>query len=176
MMNAWRCAGVYADLRDCRGMSEVAAVALGSNIASAFGQPEQNLLAAIVHVGALGRIVAVSTFQTTAPVGFTAQPDFVNAALLLETELDPVELMRALLEIERTMGRDRSSAVAKGPRVIDLDLLLMGEAVSSTAELTLPHPAMVERRFVLEPLAEIAPEMRHPVLHCSVAELLARLC
>ena len=84
------------------------------------------------------------------------QPRFLNGAMLLETELEPLELMRALLEIERAMGRER--VVAKGPRVIDLDLLLYGDCVMETAELTLPHPAMQERRFVLEPLAEIAPD------------------
>ena len=99
----------------------------------------------------------------------------LNAALLLETELEPLELMRALLAIERAMGRDRATAIAKGPRLIDLDLLLMDDVVVKSAELTLPHPAMWGRRFVLEPLAEIAPAMVDPLSGRSVSEMLARI-
>jgi 2-amino-4-hydroxy-6-hydroxymethyldihydropteridine diphosphokinase len=118
---------------------------------------------------------AVSSFYDTAPVGMTEQPRFLNAAMLLETELGPVELMRALMGIERAMGRERSRVEAKGPRVIDLDLLLMGDVVIASEELTLPHPAMAERRFVLEPLAEIAGEMVEPVSGKTVGEMLAGL-
>ena len=156
-------------------MNHTAAIALGSNLASPFGAPEKNVRAAIERVGAVGEVESVSSFYTTAPVGFTEQPDFVNAALLLATALSPAELMRSLLEIERAMGRDRTHAVSKGPRIIDLDLLLMDDLVITTPELTLPHPAMAERCFVLEPLAEIAPAMVHPILRCTVAQLLARL-
>jgi 2-amino-4-hydroxy-6-hydroxymethyldihydropteridine diphosphokinase len=93
--------------------------------------------------------------------------------VVLGTALDPAELMRGLLEIEQSMGRER--VVAKGPRVIDLDLLLYGDRVMNTAELTLPHPEMQERRFVLEPLKEIAAKWVHPVLGLTVAEMLERL-
>ncbi len=127
---------------------------------------------AIERVGALGRVVAVSTFYDTAPVGYLDQPRFLNAALLLETELGPLQLLESLLAIERTMGRDRAATVAKGPRVIDLDVLLFGDVVMATPVLTLPHPAMRERRFVLEPLAEIAPGMIDPVTGRTMAELL----
>ncbi len=127
---------------------------------------------AIERVGALGRVVAVSTFYDTAPVGYLDQPRFLNAALLLETELGPLQLLESLLAIERTMGRDRAATVAKGPRVIDLDVLLFGDVVMATPVLTLPHPAMRERRFVLEPLAEIAPAMIDPVTGRTMAELL----
>ncbi len=156
-------------------MRRVAAIALGSNLASEYGGPEQNLREAIKRVGELGEVRAVSSWYDTAPVGFTEQPRFLNGALLLETELAPEALMRALLGIERAMGRDRAAAPAKGPRVIDLDLLLMGDLVISSAELTLPHPAMAERRFVLEPLAEIAAEMVDPVSGRTVLAMLERL-
>lgn len=154
---------------------QLAAIALGSNLASAIGGREANLRAAIERLRALGEVRAVSSFYDTAPVGYLDQPRFLNGAVLLETELGPEELMRALLAVERAMGRDRAGAVAKGPRVIDLDLLLYGDKVMDTAELTLPHPAMAEREFVLRPLAEIAPEMRHPVLGLTVREMLGRL-
>jgi len=95
--------------------------------------------------------------------------------LLLETELEPLDLMRALLAIERAMGRDRATAVVKGPRILDLDLLLMEDVVLATPELTLPHPAMAERRFVLEPLAEIGPAMVDPLSGHTVAQMLATL-
>ena len=153
--------------------SRVAAIALGSNLASAFGDRAANLREAVRRVEGLGRVRTVSAFHDTEPVGYIDQPNFLNAALLLETELEPVELMRALLAVERAMGRDRAAAVAKGPRVIDLDLLLMGDVVCATEELTLPHPAMAERRFVLRPLAEIAPGMVDPLSGRTVAELLA---
>jgi 2-amino-4-hydroxy-6-hydroxymethyldihydropteridine diphosphokinase len=157
-------------------VKELAAIALGSNLESRFGGPEANLREAVERLRSLGEVVAVSRFYETEPVGYVDQPRFTNGALLLKTELEPLELMRRLLEVERGMGRERAgAAVAKGPRVIDLDLLLYGQVVMATAELSLPHPEMHERRFVLEPLAEIAPEMVHPVLGLKVREMLARL-
>jgi 2-amino-4-hydroxy-6-hydroxymethyldihydropteridine diphosphokinase len=151
----------------------LAAVALGSNLDSKFGDREANLREAVRRIGALGEVRAVSSFYDTEPVGYREQPRFLNGALVLETELGPVELMRGLLGVEKAMGRDRAGSVVKGPRVIDLDLLLYGDRVMSSEELVLPHPAMGERRFVLEPLAEIAPEWVHPVAGKTVREMLA---
>jgi 2-amino-4-hydroxy-6-hydroxymethyldihydropteridine diphosphokinase len=161
---------------------EVAAIALGSNLASNLasglasgwgGGREGNLREAIRQVGLLGSVKAISSFYDTAPVGVVDQPRFLNGAMLLSTSRGPLELMRGLLKVERAMGRERT--VPKGPRVIDLDLLLYGMAVVEMDELVLPHPAMQERRFVLEPLSEIAPGMVHPVLGLTVGEMLGRL-
>ena len=156
-------------------MSGLAAIALGSNLNSEFGDRAANLEEAVQRIGGLGEVRAVSSFFDTEPVGFLEQPRFLNGALVLETELEPVELMRELLGVERAMGREREGAIAKGPRVIDLDLLLYGDVVMLTEELTLPHPEMQARRFVLEPLAEIAPEWVHPALGVTVGTMLERL-
>ena len=156
-------------------MSGVAAIALGSNLDSRFGDREANLREAVRRIGLLSEVRAVSSFYDTEPVGYVEQPRFLNGAILLETELGPQELMRELLAVERAMGRERAGAVAKGPRVIDLDLLLYGDWVLWAEDLILPHPTMAERRFVLEPLAEIAPEWMHPVLGVTVREMLGGL-
>jgi 2-amino-4-hydroxy-6-hydroxymethyldihydropteridine diphosphokinase len=146
-------------------------IALGSNL----GDREETLASATEFLGRLGRVEARSSLYETEPVGFHDQPPFLNAVLALETKLDPVALLHALLAIERELGRDRSHGVLSGPRTVDLDLLLMGETVMVGEELTLPHPALVRRRFVLAPLAEIAPELRHPQRHQTMAALLALL-
>jgi 2-amino-4-hydroxy-6-hydroxymethyldihydropteridine diphosphokinase len=153
----------------------LAAIALGSNLESRCGDREANLREAVERVRGLGVVKAVSSMYDTEPVGYRDQPRFLNAALLLETELGPLELLRGLLGVEHSMGRDRSAVMEKGPRVIDLDLLLYGQVVMATAELSLPHPEMQERRFVLEPLAEFAPGLVHPVLGLTVGEMLGRV-
>jgi 2-amino-4-hydroxy-6-hydroxymethyldihydropteridine diphosphokinase len=146
-------------------------IALGSNL----GDREETLAAATDRLERLGRVEACSSLYETEPVGFQDQPAFLNAVVALETEFEPLPLLHALLAIERELGRDRSRGVLNGPRTVDLDLLLMGDSVIVGEELTLPHPALVRRRFVLAPLAEIAPQLRHPHYNQTMAELLAQL-
>ena len=153
----------------------IAAIALGSNLDSPWGQPADAIAEAVRRLAALGTVTTLSTLRSTAPEGYLDQPTFLNGALLLDTQLAPLPLLRALLTIERDMGRTREGAIAKGPRLIDLDLLLYDGNVLSTTTLTLPHPAMHTRAFVLEPLAEIAPSMLHPVFNQTIAELLNNL-
>jgi len=145
----------------------IAAIALGTNL----GDRPANLHLALHHLATLGALTAISTFHDTAPVGYLDQPHFLNAAALLETTLPPEALLQSLLAIEKEMGRDRTTAPPKGPRLIDLDLLLYGNEVLQTPALTLPHPAMQDRTFVLTPLAEIAPNLVHPTLHRTIADL-----
>ena len=149
----------------------IAYIALGSNL----GDREQTLAVARDRLGSLGLVKACSSLYETEPVGFHDQPAFLNAVLALETKLEPLPLLHALLAIERELGRDRTQRVPNGPRTLDLDLLLMGDTVIVRDELTLPHPGLVRRRFVLAPLAEIAPQLRHPQRNQTMAELLALL-
>lgn len=149
----------------------LAAIALGSNL----GDRETTLARAAESLAALGRVTAVSPWLQTAPVGYADQPDFLNGAVLLETQLPPTELLHHLLQIELKHGRDRSHGIVKGPRTLDLDLLLYDDVVMATPELTLPHPEMHTRHFVLEPLAAIAPEWMHPILQQSIQQLLQKL-
>ena len=153
----------------------IAAVALGSNLHSRWGDPAAALEEAVRRLGALGTVLKRSTLRSTAPEGYLDQPRFLNGALLLDTQLAPMPLMRALLAIERDMGRIREGVAAKGPRVIDLDLLLYDGNVLSSSRLSLPHPAMHTRLFVLEPMAEIAPAMQHPVFGKTMQALLDEL-
>lgn len=141
-------------------------LSLGSNVGDRAG----NLKTAINQLEALGRVTAISSFYETEPVEFTAQPWFVNCAVGLETDATPQELLAGILAIEKKMGRQRDGQ-QKGPRILDIDIILFGDVVMATAGLTIPHPAMHLRRFVLEPLAEIAPEAYHPVLKRTVREL-----
>jgi 2-amino-4-hydroxy-6-hydroxymethyldihydropteridine diphosphokinase len=117
-----------------------------------------------------GNIVHSSAIYETAAWGLTDQPSFYNQALAVQTELAPEELMRQLLRIEEKMGRKRT--LKMGPRIIDLDILLIDELVIATGLLTLPHPALPDRKFALLPLNEIAPALVHPVLHKTIQQLL----
>ncbi len=141
---------------------------LGSNL----GDRENNLQTALARLRALGVVRAVSRIYETSPVGLIAQPDFLNAAAILETSLDPQALLDAMLDVERSLGRDRRHAVPKGPRTLDLDLLDYDGQLLKTPRLTLPHPELASRAFVLAPLVEIAPDWRHPVTRQTAVELL----
>jgi 2-amino-4-hydroxy-6-hydroxymethyldihydropteridine diphosphokinase len=147
-------------------------VGLGSNL----GDREQTLRGA---VGALAEhprieVVAVSSLIDTEPVGYTAQPRFLNGVAALETELSARELLELLLEVERRFGRSRENVPLQGPRTLDLDLLVYGTAEIEEPGLRVPHPRLHERGFVLEPLAEVAPGLEVPG-RGRVEALLARL-
>ena len=138
---------------------------LGSNM----GDRETHLHEAIARLQSEGRVVSVSSFYETEPVEFADQAWFLNCTLALETTRTPQQLMSDILTIEQEMGRQRIQK--KGPRIIDIDILLFSDKIIDLPDLTVPHPAMQHRRFVLEPLAEIAPEARHPVLKKTIREL-----
>jgi len=151
-------------------------IAIGSNL----GQRQDAIRAALARLEEIPGITvtAIATFRETDAVD--APPDsgrFINGAISIETNLPPVDLLRHLLQIEREMGRDRSEEgdVRNAPRTLDLDLLLYAEMVLAEPELVLPHPRMHQGRFVLEPLAEIAPDERHPGSGKTVRELLDEL-
>jgi len=150
-------------------------IGLGSNLPSRAGGPKATLLAAIDRLAGLGRPAARSSLYRTEPVGYADQPPFLNAVVALQTALPPLELLSRMLAIEREFGRERGQAPAKGPRTLDLDLLLVDALVLNQPQLTLPHPEMAARRFVLAPLAEIAPALVHPVLRKTIKALLAEL-
>lgn len=143
-------------------------LSLGANL----GDRQQALQAAIDRLSSRDiQVTCISSLYETAPVDYLQQPDFLNCVVEADTALLPMRLLLRVQNIEREMGRKRN--IMKGPRNIDIDILLHGRSVVNTSQLQIPHPRMEERRFVLEPLAEIAPELRHPIHGRTAREMLA---
>ena len=142
---------------------------LGANT----GDPRANLRRALQLLAPAGEIVAVSSLWTTEPVGYLEQDWFLNAAVRLRTTHTPLQLLALLQDIERALGRQRT--IPNGPRTIDLDILLWDDAVIACPPLTVPHPRMHERLFVIEPLFELAPDTVVPLLGLTVARLRDKL-
>jgi len=147
----------------------MAYLSLGSNL----GDRAANLAQAIARMAEAGTVGRVSAFYETQPVDVLDQPWFLNCVLALETEKSPADLLHVILSIESETGRVRTHR--RGPRKIDIDIVLFGERIIDEPGLKIPHPSMHERRFVLEPLVEIAPEVCHPTLGKRARELLAEL-
>ena len=139
-------------------MSERVFIGLGTNLGERF----ENLARARALLAERVVVKAVSSVYETKPWGYLDQPDFLNQVIEVETDLTPTKLLNLLKRVEKKMGRERN--FRNGPRLIDLDILLFGDRVLHTARLNIPHPQITERAFVLVPLAEIAPELVHPVL------------
>lgn len=143
-------------------------IGLGTNI----GNKRRNLItAAALLAERAGDVLSISSFYETEPWGFESDNTFLNAALLLETELEPLQLLSLTQEIEKEMGRTQKSDGAYHDRIIDLDILLYDLCVINEAALVVPHPLMHKRQFVMEPLAEIAPMLVHPILNKTMLEL-----
>ncbi len=148
-------------------MTKIVYLGLGSNI----GDRMRNLQAALDQLaGPALRVTRVSPAYETEPVEFTAQRWFLNLAAQVETELFPMQLLARIARVERALGRVRG--VPKGPRTIDIDILFYGHSVVRSARLEIPHPGIAARRFVLVPLADLAPDLRHPVTRKTVREML----
>lgn len=142
-----------------------AVISIGTNL----GKRKTNIKAALKELCAAGKLTSVSRIYRTKPYGLAGQPDFINLAVVLNTDLQPLELLNHLLSIEARLGRVRTERW--GPRIIDLDIIFYNAAVINLPQLTVPHPDMHRRAFVLDPLLDICPDKVHPVLNKSVREL-----
>lgn len=150
-------------------MPVIAYIGIGSNM----GDRKANCLRAIESLSEAGRVLTVSSLYYTEPVGYREQEDFINAVAAVETDHSPLELLIACQSIEDRLGRTRT--VRWGPRTVDLDILLYGDQVVNLPQLAIPHPLMASRKFVLVPLAEIAPDAVHPVIKKNTIQLLQEL-
>lgn len=150
-----------------------ACLSLGTNI----GNKRGNMVtAAALLAERAGDVLALSSLYETEPWGFHSEHTFLNAALILETDRPPLELLEITRAIEIEMGRTAKSVDGQyEDRLIDIDLLLYDDRIMQTERLTLPHPLMHQRRFVLDPLVEIAPDALHPVLHKTIRQLIEEL-
>ena len=142
---------------------------LGTNL----GDKAANLHAAVHLIsGKIGKVISLSSFYATAPWGFESENSFLNAAICVETSLSPLEVLHRTQEIERTLGRThKSTGGIYHDRIIDIDLLLYNKEIIQTPELTIPHPLMLQREFVMNPLVEIAPDVVHPVFGKKLSAL-----
>ena len=142
---------------------------LGTNL----GDKSANLHAAVHLIsGKIGKVISLSSFYATAPWGFESENSFLNAAICVETSLSPLEVLHRTQEIERTLGRThKSTGGIYHDRIIDIDLLLYNKEIIQTPELTIPHPLMLQRDFVMNPLVEIAPDVVHPVFGKKLSAL-----
>lgn len=145
-------------------------ISLGTNL----GDKEQNLRMAVQNIeGQIGKVISLSAFYVTAPWGFSSENSFLNAAVCIETELSPLEVLHETQVVERKLGRSHKSVNGiYRDRLIDIDILLYDQVVMEVDKLTLPHPLMTERRFVMEPLVEIAPDLVHPILKRTMKEII----
>lgn len=148
-------------------------LSLGSNL----GDRGENLQQALANIeDRIGKVVTISSFYVTEPVGFESENDFLNAVCKVRTKLQPSEILRISQSIEKDMGRlEKSENKVYLDRIIDVDLLLYDDGVLNSLDLILPHPHLHERLFVLQPLAEIAGELMHPVLHKTINQIKAEL-
>lgn len=163
----------YLEARTPLAEERKAYVGLGSNL----NDPAGNVIRAASELGTIAgvRVIATSRLYTTTPVGVADQPDFVNGVAMLEVDCSARALLDGMLEIERRYGRDRAREQRWGPRTLDLDLLLFRQQAIDEPELTVPHPRMAERLFVLEPLADLAPALTPPGWTMSIGRLTERL-